>query len=135
MRIGELGIKLVNKILTRINIKFIVYSYFEKISCHKLVPAEGKGKRKMYLPNSTLSKTVCSKWNKLDKIPPAQYKSIKLVRGVTWSPDDQSESKAQTTFPPSADHTDQFGRFTEFLILFNKEKKCGFNGKVNWQLR
>lgn len=88
----------------------------------------------MYLPNSSLSKIVCSKWNKLDKIPPAQYKSMQLVRGVTWSPYDQSERKAQTTFLPSADHTDQFGRSTQFLILFNKEEKCSSNRKVNWQV-
>lgn len=29
---------------------------------------------------------------------PPQYKAIQLVRGVTCSPDDQSERKALTTF-------------------------------------
>ena len=53
---------------------------------------------------------------------PPQYKSIQLVRGVTWSPDDQSERKARTTFLPSADHTDHFDRSTECLIQSNKGK-------------
>lgn len=53
---------------------------------------------------------------------PPQYKAIQLVRGVTCSPDDQSERKALTTFLPSADHTDHFDRSTECLIQSNKEK-------------
>lgn len=53
---------------------------------------------------------------------PPQYRSIQLVRGVTWSPDDQSERKARTTFLPPVNQTDHFVGSTECLIQSNKEK-------------
>lgn len=119
---------LVIKIFTRVKIRSIMNGHLDKICCRKLVPTEGKGKRKMYMPNCTVFK----------QYPQNQ---IYFMKSFLYSVNLNNVSEVLLGLQMTSLKENPELNFCHLLItqiygMFNsvqQRKNCGLIGMVNWQ--